>query len=82
MVQVDDEVVQAALVRRLLELHPARLTAAELLREMAGEHASFAESDAIERALGDLEGAGLLHRGDDFVTPSRAALHLSELLDR
>jgi len=82
MTRADDDAVQAALVRQLLELHPAQMTAAELLREVAGERAGFAESDAVERALRDLEGAGLLHRGDEFVTPTRSALRLSELLDR
>jgi hypothetical protein len=80
--KADDETVQAAMLRQLLDLHPARLTIAELTRELVGEKAGFAERDAVERALRDLEAAGLLHRGDEFVTPSRAALRLSELLDR
>lgn len=80
--RADDEAVQAAVLRQLLDLHPARLTTAELLRELAGARAGFAESDAVERALRDLEAAGLLHRADDFLTPSRATLRVSELLDR
>jgi hypothetical protein len=47
---------------------------------MTGGQAAFAERDAVERALRELEAAGLLHRGD-FVTPTRAALRLSQLLD-
>jgi hypothetical protein len=78
----DDEAVQAALLRQLLDLHPSPLTSAELSREIVGEKASFAERDAVERALRDLEAVGLVHRGADFVTPSRAALCVSELLDR
>lgn len=80
--RADDETVQAAVVRQLLELHPARLTKRELVRELAGERAGFPERDALERALRDLESVGLLYRSDDFITPSRAALRLSELLDR
>lgn len=80
--KADDETIQAAVVRQLLELHPARLTRSELVREMAGRRAGFAERDAVERALRDLEAVGLLYRGDEFLTPSRAALRLSELLDR
>lgn len=80
--KADDDSVQAAVLRQLLDLHPARLTAPELLRELTGERAGFAERDAVERALRDLEAAGLLHRGDDFVTPSRATLRVIELLDR
>jgi Fe2+ or Zn2+ uptake regulation protein len=79
--QADDEGVQAAVIRQLLELHPSTLTATELVREMTGERATFAERDAVERALRELEAVGLLHRGE-LVTPTRAALRLSELLDR
>ncbi|HVD86200.1 MAG TPA: hypothetical protein VNB59_02225 [Solirubrobacterales bacterium] len=79
--KADDEAVQAAMLRQLFDLHPARLTIAELIRELAGERPGFAERDAVERAMRDLEATGLLHRGDDFVTPSRAALRLSESLD-
>ena len=66
----------------MLDLHPTQLTLAELVREVGGERPSFAERDAIERAVRDLGGAGLLHRHDDFVLPTRAALRFSELLDR
>lgn len=76
----EDEVVEAAVMRQLLDLHPAHITLAELQRELGGER--FAERDALERAVRDLAAAGLLHRGDEFVTPSRAALRFSELLDR
>jgi hypothetical protein len=78
----DDEGVQSALLRHLLEQYPDRLTQNELLREMVGERAAFAERDAVERALRELEGVGLLYCNDDFVTPTRATLRLSELLDR
>ena len=66
----------------LLDLHPTQLTIAELVREVAGEEAGFAERDAIERAVRDLGGAGLLHRVDERTFPTRAALRFSELLDR
>ena len=61
---------------------PTQVTLAELVREVGGEAAEFAERDAIERAVRDLTGAGLLHRHDAFVLPTRAALRFSELLDR
>ena len=80
--RADDESVQAAVLRQLLDLHPAQLTTPELLREIAGPRPGFAERDAVDRALRDLEAAGLVHRGDDFITPSRATLRLTELLDR
>jgi hypothetical protein len=57
------------------------VTLAELMREIAGEFADFDERDAIERAVRDLVGVGLLHNREDFVVPSRAALRFNELLD-
>jgi hypothetical protein len=77
-----DDAVESAVLRHLLHLHPAQLTVAELTRELAGEQPGFAERDAIERAVRDLSGAGLLHRGEELLVPSRAALRFSELLDR
>lgn len=78
----EDESVESAVLRQLLELHPTRLTLAELVRELGGDHGDFAERDAVERAVRDLAAVGLLHRGDDFVEPTRAALRFSDLLDR
>ncbi len=78
----EDESLEAAVLRQVLDLHPARLTLDELRREFGCAPGDFAEHDAVERAVRDLSGAGLLHQGDDFVTPSRAAVRFSELLDR
>lgn len=77
-----DAATESAVIQQLLDLHPAQLTIAELVRELAGENAGFAERDAIERAVRDLGAAGLLHQARDLVAPTRAALRLSELLDR
>lgn len=78
----EDAATEAAVLQRLLDFHPVLVTAAELVREVGGESPDFAERDAIERAVRDLTGAGLLHRHDAFVIPTRAALRFSELLDR
>ena len=78
----EDESVEAAVMQQLLDLHPTRLTQAELIRELAGEHAGFAERDSIERAVRNLAATGLLHEGEGFIAPSRAALRFSELQDR
>ena len=78
----EDEGVESAVLRQLLDLHPARLTLEELTRELGGSRGSFAERDAIGRAVRDLAAAGLLHQGEEFVAPTRAALRFSELLDR
>jgi hypothetical protein len=78
----EDESVESAVLRQLLDLHPTRLTLAELIRELGGDRGGFAERDAVERAVRDLSAVGLLHRGGDFVEPTRAALRFSDLLDR
>jgi hypothetical protein len=77
-----DGAAGSAVQGQLFDLHPTQVTVAELVREIGGEQADFGERDAIERAIRDLGGAGLLHRNDDFVMATRAALRFSELLDR
>jgi hypothetical protein len=78
----EDEGVESAVLRQLLDLHPTRLTSAELMRELGSDGGSFAERDAVERAVRDLAAVGLVHKGADFVTPTRAALRFNELADR
>jgi hypothetical protein len=78
----EDAAVESAVLQRVLDFHPVQVTAVELVREVAGPSPDFAERDAIERAIRDLTGAGLLHSRDAFVIPTRAALRFSQLLDR
>jgi len=78
----EDDALESALVRHLLDLYPTQLTRTELRREMGGDPGGFAECDAIDRAVRELTAAGLLHEGKEFVVPTRAALRLSELLER
>ena len=78
----DDLSMESAVLQRVLDVHPARLTVPELIRELAGEEVDFGTRDAIERAARDLSGVGLVHLVDEFVTPTRAALRYAELLDR
>jgi hypothetical protein len=78
----EDEDVESAVLRQLLDLHPTRVTIAELTREVGGTGAGFAASDGVARAVRELVGVGLLHQQEEFVAPTRAALRLSELLDR
>lgn len=75
-----DAVVESVVLQQLLALHPTQVTFEELLREIAAEPEDFAERDAIERAVRDLAAAGLVHRNNEFVVPSRAALRFDELL--
>lgn len=78
----EDEDFASVVLRQLLDLHPTRLTVSELTRELSSDRGGFAEHDAVERAVRDLTAVGLLHRSEDFVAPTRAALRFSELLDR
>ncbi|MDX6589576.1 MAG: hypothetical protein QOI84_850 [Solirubrobacterales bacterium] len=80
--KAEDAAAESAVLMRVLDLHPSQVTVAELVREIGGAGAGFGERDAVERAVRDLAGAGLLHRNDDFVLPTRAALRFNELLDR
>jgi hypothetical protein len=79
---VEDLATESAVLQQVLAFHPAQTTVGELVREIAGDTPGFAERDAVERAVRDLTGAGLLHRHDAFVVPTRAALRFNELLDR
>lgn len=77
----DDTALEAAVLSRLLDLHPVQLTYAELVRELAGDAAGFEQSDAVGRAVDELATAGLAHRNGDVVLPSRAALRMEELFE-
>ncbi|HWB69432.1 MAG TPA: hypothetical protein VG518_05600 [Solirubrobacterales bacterium] len=77
----EDARTETAVLHRVLELHPAQITIAELTRDLGGQSPGFAERDAIARAVRDLAGAGLLHHRDEFVLPTRAALRFHELLE-
>jgi len=78
----EDAATESAVLQQVLALHPQTLTLEELHRALGAEEDGFAASDAIERAVRDLVAAGLLHRSEDFILPSRAALRFDELLER
>lgn len=78
----EDEREEAAVLRRILEIHPGALTQAELIRELTGGGSkTFSAADAVQRAVRDLAAAGLLHRPgeDETVRPTRAAVRLYDL---
>jgi hypothetical protein len=75
-----DAAIESAVLQLALALHPASLTVEELAREMGAD--GGAERDALERAVRDLSGAGLLRRRAGVVTPTRAALRFDELMER
>jgi formaldehyde-activating enzyme involved in methanogenesis len=80
----EDKREQAAVLRRVLEIHPQTLTQDELIRDLTGGSKEFGEIDAVQRAVRELAAAGLLHPpgADGIVRPTRAALRYFELSER
>jgi type IV secretory pathway protease TraF len=76
----EDDAFEAAVLQQVLALHPTPVTLAELVAEIAGQGEDFGQRDAVERAVRDLAGCGLLHRSEALVLPSRAAIRFDELL--
>jgi hypothetical protein len=63
----------------LLDEHPATLRIAEVSQALNARPDSFDTFDAVERAVVELVGAGLLHCEAGFVLPTRAALYFERL---
>ncbi len=74
-----DAAVETAVLALILTRHPAQLTLAELVREVADDPDEFRQVDAIHRAVRDLGGVGLLNRNGEFLVPSQAALRFNHL---
>jgi hypothetical protein len=75
----EDAKAERVVLAFLLEEHPARLTVLELSRALNAEPGSFDSDDAVERAVRELDGAGLIHCRGGFVAPTRAALYFAQL---
>ena len=75
-----DTAVEIAVIALILSRHPAQLTLAELIREVADDPSQFRQVDAIERAVRDLGGVGLLNRNGEFLVPSQATLRMDKLV--
>lgn len=76
----DDLRDQGVVLFHVLALHPAHLIVPELVREItAGSADYFAGGDAVERAVRDLTGVGLLDCPGGLVRPTRAAVHFDRL---
>lgn len=76
----EDKAIEAAVLQHVLFLHPSPVTIEDLSREIGSGEDVFAAGDAVERAVRDLAGCGLLHRSDSLVLASRAALRFDQLL--
>lgn len=68
----NDESVQRAVLSLVLDAHPKSLTIPQLAREID-------QDDAVERAVRDLVGVGLLDCRGISVEPTPAALHFDAL---
>jgi hypothetical protein len=75
----EDTKVELGVLAFLLDEHPARLTILEVSLALNAGPADFESEDAVERAIRELVGAGLLHCRDGFVAPTRAALYFWRL---
>src|SRR5215208_7537056 len=76
----EDEIIERALLTQTLVLHPARLSILELALRLERDWQSFAEKDAVERAVRELNRDGLLACDCRRIVPSRAALRFEELI--
>ncbi len=63
----------------LLEEHPSQLTIPEISQALNAAPDSFPAFDAVERAIRELDGAGLVHCRDGFAIPTRGALYFARL---
>lgn len=70
-----ERVVLTFLVRE----HPALLTIPEVAQALYARPGDFESNDAVERAIRELVGGGLLQCHGPFVIPTRAALYFARL---
>lgn len=74
-----DERDQAVVLSFVLDQHPTQLTIPELCRALYAHSDGFEASDAVERAIRDLDGAGLLSCRGGIVAPTWAAIYFERL---
>lgn len=76
----EDVRTESAVLQYILAFHPVQTSLEELLREFDQGSGDATQRDAVERAVRDLVGAGLLRRSGELVLPTRAALRFDQLL--
>ena len=74
----EDRRTERAVLAFLLDQHAAPLTIPELSLTLNASE-DFAAEDAVERAIRELVGAGLLHLSGGLVLLTRAALYFERL---
>ena len=75
----EDRATEFALLLHVLDEAPALLGQSDLIRELSGDAENVAGRDAVERAIAELVGRGLLQRLGEHVLPSRAAAYVRTL---
>ena len=73
-----DRRTEAAVLSRVLELHPTHLSGRELSLDLVGDTLAAAD-ERYEGAIGDLVDAGLLRVDGDSIVPTLAALRSEEI---
>ncbi len=71
---------QGVILIHVLTRHPTLLMVPELVREITSGSEDFGEGDAVERAIRDLTGYGLLRCPGGIVMPSPAALRFLKII--
>jgi hypothetical protein len=75
----EDTKVERIVLALLLEEHPFQLTIPEMSLALNADPGGFSSDDAVERAVRELVGAGLLYCHGRFALPTRAALYFARL---
>lgn len=74
-----DHQVEAVVLAFLIDEHPVQLTIPEVSLALNAGSTDFGGEDAVERAIRELVGAGLLRCDGGSVLPTRAALYGAQL---
>lgn len=72
---------QAVVLTFVLTLNPKHLTICDLARSLNAEPSSFKRPDAVERAVRDLTGVGLVLIDGGLVQPTVAALRFIKIIE-
>lgn len=75
----EDAKAERVVLAFLLEEHPSQLTIPEVARALNARPGRFSNDDAVERAVRELDGAGLLRCANGLAVPTRPALYLARL---
>lgn len=65
---------ECRVLREVLSIYPESLTLEELIRELTSGSPELSDKDAVQVAVLELIGCGLLHRLGDLVLPTRPAV--------